>query len=311
MNPIRAFIALLQISAWALGVEGRNFPGKTLNELLLSKATPASDVSPGKRRLSDDDGSNEDDDYFNENLIAFDGYSLKYATCQKVQRFSSNAVKRGEYSSMVTDDIVILRLCPKQSCSSSSRNGCSSGYGEYAIDVTEYMTIMMKYHTDKQKRFCGFCDSCDFDNGNDGYSSYSANKCQTYADECQNTCYSDDDQYDNYGNYMKYAQYLSCEKVQDGQYYNNYFYAKPHCDTTTNKIKMGLYYDGHCTQAAGDDFDLSTFLGGFFEEDAFEYSQDISCIDCSSSVSAKNVEKFFRFSPQKLTSPHYPTFFDD
>lgn len=304
MNPIRTLIPLLIVSSLILLVQGTHLHEPTLNELLLSKARPTSDTklerrgneSSGRRRkLSDDDGSNKDDDYFNSNDIAFDGYSLKYATCQKVQRFSSNAVKRGEYSSMVTDDIVILRLCPNQSCSESSRYGCSSGYGEYAIDVTDYMTIMMKYHADKQSSFCNFCDSCDFQNDDGGYNAYSSNTCQNYADECQETCFSDDDAYYGDSNYMKYAQYLSCEKVQDAQYYNSYFYAKPHCDPSTNKIQMGLFYDGHCTQSAGDDFDLSTYIGGFFEEDAFEYAQDISCVDCSSSVSSLDMWGYFLF----------------
>ena len=81
-----------------------------------------------KKVYYDDDSEN--DDYFNlQKELSFQGYSLKFATCQKLQRFSVEAVQRGEYPSMVTDDDV--------ACSANQEYGCSSGFGEYVMDGCE------------------------------------------------------------------------------------------------------------------------------------------------------------------------------
>eukprot|EP00550_Attheya_septentrionalis_P001789 CAMPEP_0198282932 /NCGR_PEP_ID=MMETSP1449-20131203/2633_1 /TAXON_ID=420275 /ORGANISM="Attheya septentrionalis, Strain CCMP2084" /LENGTH=636 /DNA_ID=CAMNT_0043979351 /DNA_START=94 /DNA_END=2004 /DNA_ORIENTATION=- len=104
--------------------------------------------------------ANGDDYYYLENIISFSSYSLKYATCQPVQHFSSNAVENGEYSALVTDDVVVLRLCPTRTCSEDSYYGCRSGFGEYAMSVSDYLNVMMKYQLDKTTNACKFCKNC-------------------------------------------------------------------------------------------------------------------------------------------------------
>jgi hypothetical protein len=104
---------------------------------------------------------NEDDYYVsNDSFIDFDGYSLKYAKCQPVQRFSASAVEAGEYSPMVLNDIVILRLCPSYYCSSSRDYGCLYDYAEYAIDMTDYVRVMLRYKMDQNDQMCEWCQNC-------------------------------------------------------------------------------------------------------------------------------------------------------
>ena len=104
---------------------------------------------------------NEDDYYLNENnYVNYTGYSLKYAKCQPVRRFSQNAVEAGEYSPMVINDIVILRLCPSMYCSDSRAYGCNSEYVEYAIELTDYVRIMLRYEMDKKEQLCDWCEAC-------------------------------------------------------------------------------------------------------------------------------------------------------
>jgi hypothetical protein len=104
---------------------------------------------------------NEDDYYVsNDSFIDFDGYSLKYAKCQPVQRFSASAVEAGEYSPMVLNDIVIMRLCPSYYCSSSRDYGCLYDYAEYAIDMTDYVRVMLRYKMDQNYQMCEWCQNC-------------------------------------------------------------------------------------------------------------------------------------------------------
>jgi len=169
-----------------------------LNEELLSKAVPLEEyrerlkakglrlpMDDSSRRLANyyyynyndnqvqqynDDDQNqaqeeeeeENDDYYvsADNFLDFDGYSLKYAKCQPVERFSAAAVQSGEYSPMVVNDIVILRLCPSYYCSDSRQFGCVYDYAEYAIDLTDYVRIMLRYKIDKEGQLCTWCQYC-------------------------------------------------------------------------------------------------------------------------------------------------------
>jgi len=109
-------------------------------------------------RMLDEDG---DDYYMNENaMYSFSGYSLKYAKCQPIQQFSADALEAGEYSPMVTQDIVILRLCPYKSCSSSRQYGCHYNYAEYAIGLYDYIRIMLRYRANKKEKLCEWCADC-------------------------------------------------------------------------------------------------------------------------------------------------------
>mmetsp|Transcript_29598 Transcript_29598/g.43678 ORF Transcript_29598/g.43678 Transcript_29598/m.43678 type:complete len:574 (-) Transcript_29598:227-1948(-) len=134
--------------------------------------TAIQEIDGAKRRhLEDEDCDGEDcgdgDDYIIDDDEQFDfaGYSLKYAMCQKIARFSAQAVRNGEYSSLVTDDIVFLRLCPKRHCSSSVQWGCSNGYGEYAMLLKDYLNVMLHYQIQKQEAMCEHCYNC----ANGGY----------------------------------------------------------------------------------------------------------------------------------------------
>jgi len=244
----------------------------------------------------DDDKANEQgDDYLNHQKYTFAGYSLKYASCQKVQRFSPEAVQRGEYSSMVTDDIVVLRLCPNNKCNPNYQYGCGSGFGEYVIDVAEYMVIIMKYRSQRQQNLCKFCSFCesigyysDGDDGDDGgyygddgrLLANSAN-CYQYSDECSYCSQNDDGLY-GYGDiaYLDYLDYIGCNQVKNN---GNGFYFNPYCDPNSNNIAMGAYYDNYCTQFAGDAIDPSDFTGVDFESDAFLNAPIIKCVECATS----------------------------
>jgi len=108
-----------------------------------------------RRKLANDDYVVAEDYRY-----SFQGYSLKYAKCQTIKRFSEDAVKNGEYSSLVTDDIVILRLCPYKACSQSKAFGCYYNYAEYAMNMGDYIKVMVKYTMEKQDNLCSFCATC-------------------------------------------------------------------------------------------------------------------------------------------------------
>ena len=284
-------------------------------------AVPANlDLPSELRRLDEEDGEEGDDYYVNSDyMVSFSGYSLKYARCQPVQRFSEDAITAGEYSPMITDDIVILRLCPYRFCSSSRTYGCSYNFAEYAIDVKDYTRVMIRYAEDKKEQLCDWCDSCyarrrldDADedgddqeqdsqddqeqnddqnynyNTDDAADNYSNNACYNYqsycSDEDGNTlCADEDDGDDSYMQQADYINYLDCVKVSDQDKYS--YYVRPRCDASAGTIKMAVFHDAFCSQYAGNEVSLKSFGLGF-QESAFEelYTSN-TCIDCSQSVS--------------------------
>lgn len=140
---------------------------RAINDELLAAATPLAEYEAKVgRKLMDrgleGDEEGEGDDYAvdYENMYSFSGYSLKYAKCQPVQYFSEDAIAAGEHSPMVTQDIVILRLCPEASCSSSSSYGCYYNYADYAVRLEDYVAIMLKYKAQVREYTCEFCNEC-------------------------------------------------------------------------------------------------------------------------------------------------------
>jgi hypothetical protein len=268
----------------------RSSAQNVLNENLLEKAIPLDKYekvinakglylrNDGSRRVEDagneedagnDDGNveyeNEDDYYVNENnYVNYTDYSFKYAKCQPVQRFSQNAVEAGEYSPMVVNDIVILRLCPSSYCSDSRAYGCSTDYVEYAIELTDYVRIMLRYEMDKKEQLCEWCELCGGnqrrasqryyytydEDGNlvqnsayvaDDDDVYSNLDCTDYESNCVNeygysVCDDDDNNGDD-GSYSMnlegYMNVIDCTQVNGG------YFLRPRCDAYTESLIMG------------------------------------------------------------------------
>lgn len=133
----------------------------SLNDALLEVAVPLAQYEQQTGLTLSHRKDEEGDDFQTvDNPYSFSGYSLKYAKCQPVQYFSEDAIKAGESSPMVIQDIVILRLCPRKACSKSQSYGCHYNYGEYALTLSEYTSVMLKYSAYKRDAICGYCTAC-------------------------------------------------------------------------------------------------------------------------------------------------------
>jgi len=255
---------------------------------------------------------NEDDYYVNENnYVNYTDYSFKYAKCQPVQRFSQNAVEAGEYSPMVVNDIVILRLCPSIYCSDSRAYGCSSDYVEYAIELTDYIRIMLRYEMDKKEQVCAWCDACDDDGNqrratqsyyftynedgnvvvNEGYvpedDDYVAMDCTDYESHCVDddgnpVCYNDDDDNGDDDSYTSmtlegYLNIIDCTQVNGG------YFLRPRCDAYSESLMMGVYHDKFCANYAGNEISINSFNLGINQSYFQEFGNNAGCKDCSES----------------------------
>lgn len=229
--------------------------------------------------------------------------------CQKIKRFSDNAVANGAYSAVVTDDIVMFRFCPERRCSSSAEFGCTAGYGEHAMDLKDYLRIMMYYQAEKAENICMFCAVCQYGYGNRRYRNldnqtytsgydddyygadddfyddqegssyqYSSGECEAYSSLCKSySSYCDgyNDDGSSY-NHLDYFNYFDCVDVE---YENVLYYLKPTCDNNNN-IVMGVFYDKFCSQYAGKDVSVAKVTGITFSRDVFSNASTSECLAC-------------------------------
>mmetsp|Transcript_10873 Transcript_10873/g.25333 ORF Transcript_10873/g.25333 Transcript_10873/m.25333 type:complete len:503 (+) Transcript_10873:131-1639(+) len=295
-----------------------------LNEKLLEKAVPLDEYekrirtdglylpNDGSRRVENDndDYENEDDYFVNANNYQnFTGYSFKYAKCQPVQRFSQNAVEAGEYSPMLVNDIVILRLCPSMYCSDSRAYGCNSDYVEYAIELTDYIRIMLRHEMDKEEQLCNWCDECGGGNRrnrglasnyyytydedgnvvlNEDYVPDSNLNCTDYESYCfdaygNSECDDDNNANGNDDNYSidleGYLNILDCTQVNGG------YFLRPRCDAYNGVLTMGVYHDKFCAHYAGNEVNVENFNLGINQTYFQQFGEDAGCQDCSESES--------------------------
>ena len=299
----------------------RSSDQNVLNDNLLEKAVPLDKYEKGinakglylrsdaSRRVEDAEYENEDDYYVNEyNYVNYTDYSLKYAKCQPVQRFSQSAVEAGEYSPMVVNDIVIMRLCPSSYCSDERAYGCSTDYIEYAIELTDYVRIMLRYEMDKKEQLCNWCEVCagnqrrasqryyyTYDeDGNlvqnteyvaDDDDAYANLDCTDYGTSCfdqydQTVCDDDDNNGDD-GSYAMslegYMNVIDCTQVNGG------YFLRPRCDAYSETLTMGVYHDKFCANFAGNEISVNSFGLGINVTYFNEFGKNAGCQDCSES----------------------------
>jgi hypothetical protein len=288
-------------------------------ETLINNARPIDEVSNTQkgnqqvysqgytRKLGSDDGEEEEDsssssseEESSKSLLDFSSYSFRYATCQPVQRFSERSVKRGEYSSLVRDDLVIFRFCPQNRCSSTQDFGCNNGYGEYVASMYEYLSTMIQYKKNREQNYCEYCFTCenyrrrdlayytdeisvnDDDKANDQTSSTSTYDCSSFSDKCEN--------YSNVcsgGDTSDLSEYIACKEVSYG---NKAFWISPYCDDGT--IIMGIFYDPYCSQYAGNSVKISEVTGKSFSKSLFSQFYSSDCVTCTSDVSGTVLEQY-------------------
>ena len=75
------------------------------------------------------------------------GYSLKFQGCYNVKQWNEDADENNDVRIM-TKSLVRFRLCPSSGCSAQKAAGCTSGYGDYIIDMKTF--IKSYYEVKKQ-----------------------------------------------------------------------------------------------------------------------------------------------------------------
>jgi hypothetical protein len=222
------------------------------------KSAYMSKLMSSARKLDGGDGDGDGGDNGDGNDAAevdadLTGYSLKFVKCQFVKAYSQDLADEGASSVLATQRFVIFRLCPSSSCGSCNRN-----YGEYAIDMADYLDYTVEYRQDEQEQMCDTCQETCYYNGDDGNAN-NGDDGNAAADDggrrlrflassvdCS-TCMSDCSKYENMeaNYYIDATAYINCQQIREDNGYGA-LYGGPMCASKGSKIKIGVFTDEDC-----------------------------------------------------------------
>lgn len=127
-------------------------------------------------------------------------YSIKFQGCHHVSQWNDN-VEEDDQVRIQTKRLIRFRLCPTEYCSISSSSGCSSGYGDYIIDMISFLEVYFEAVEEQNQYTCqNAYNNCNCqDNGADDYNEdmcyYDCYNAQGVANICMdNNPYADDGQ---------------------------------------------------------------------------------------------------------------------
>ena len=145
---------------------------RNLHKELLQRAVPISSTfesssfsSPmtTSRNLYYNNNNNADngDDEYSTYGFDMSSYSLKYASCSTISTFSDE-LAQDETSSTIfnTQQFVVFRLCPSDTCKKNHDYGCRNNYGEYMIPLYDWLETIAYYRENEFERYCSYCEVC-------------------------------------------------------------------------------------------------------------------------------------------------------
>eukprot|EP00977_Amphora_coffeiformis_P004913 scaffold1049_cov168-Amphora_coffeaeformis.AAC.7 len=193
-------------------------------------------------------------------------FDIKYQGCHHIKQWNEEADGQDDVR-IYTKRLVRFRLCPSGTCSSTSAGGCSSGYGEYIIDMDTFLESYVEARRQDLEQQCEHqinyvCDCEDDDGKDDGFDrDICEYDCLVAAglDECvENNPYVDDAQQEEQ---QDMDRFLECQQLEMNNNNNNgnnnngeqvVYYAGPYCSEQGGAIKVGVFTDDACTEFAQD-----------------------------------------------------------
>merc|ERR1740124_676585 len=261
----------------------------------------ADDAAAGDDAAGDDAAAAADDDveqYYQQRdddmylNYGFDlsTYSLKYATCSSIATYSDDLAQDEDSSTVLrTDQYVVFRLCPSDTCNSASVYGCQSDYGEYMLPIEDWLEIIAEYREEEFERYCEYCAECDIDeyyqaaddagNDQDEEQDGEERRNRRLADEDQAQV---DDAYINEEDPYSDGYCSACSDYADVSN-DQVLYIGPYCSSDKSAIVLTMFDDEYCSNYVGDQYDINTLTGLDLTSETLMQYYNNDCIACKES----------------------------
>lgn len=248
-------------------------------------AFSSSSSSSGRTSRALEDGANAQFDY------DLSGYSVRFGKCQHVKTFSDDMAQDEDTTTVLAlKNFVLFRMCPSDQCSS-----CDQNYGEYVVEIDQYLENMAEFHRERFERRCENCengcvDASDDDNGANGGDDDDGVTCD-FCDDCD--VYENMDEY----GYVDATEFVECQRLEaaenddddgdegDDAQEEMELYVGPRCSSDGSKIILDIFTDENCGERydGDEELDLETLMGTKISErflkDSYSSVGD-DCVSC-------------------------------
>jgi hypothetical protein len=221
-------------------------------------------------------------------------FSIKYAGCSALTSFMDSSNEDGSYP-FVNQNFVTYRLCPSESCNDDSWRGCKSDYGEYLMNLEDFLSVQQDYLDEEFEYYCNYCEQClyfeqYFSEGGKGCSH--SKDCEDYLDYCSDEARRQvEDEAE-----FSLEDFFDCKEIElntgyDGDGGNDITvtddnmasgkaYIGVHCNNGV--IEIGLFADEQCIHYVGNQIDFFNATGYEIEASAVqEMYVPQGCLACN------------------------------
>jgi len=200
--------------------------------------------------------------------------SLKFQGCYHTQQWNDEA--NGEDDVRIsTAKLVRFRLCPTATCSMTDAAGCSSGYGDYIIDMETYLEAYFEAVQQDQEYNCRYEEEygdCACDADDDGFDEDIC-KYECYMGKGMEYCvdrnpYEEEGQEKEENQFENLREFAECREYEfpendDGNRRKleeeAKYYVGAYCAENGGHIYLGLFTDDTCSQFADSYGGTETF----------------------------------------------------
>lgn len=197
-------------------------------------------------------GGTDDDEVKNRDgnfPVDISSYSLRFEKCQAVKTPSSDTSKS------LIERYAVFRLCPEHECST-----CAMNYGEYLVDLADYLTILSQYFHETQGAMCTVCEQCM--KKDPAVKENAEAKLEDFGVSCKNCqaeCRTLNEMESN--GYIDATNFLRCTMVyEDPNNEEKRYYAGPVCSEGGNAVTIGVFKDDYCEKLDSSK-NIRQFLG--------------------------------------------------
>ena len=199
----------------------------------------------------------QDGQYYQDASSLLPQYSVKFQGCHHVQQWNPDAQDEDDVRIM-TKRLVRFRLCPSKDCISADTSGCTSGYGDYVVDMSTYLSAfmynMMEGQGQRERHL------------QDGWDLAEYVECNAMGGRRE----------------LAESETEGERNLQDNGYYGQYqdeLYVGPYCADSGGEIRLGVFTDDTCSAFANYGEDV------FYQKMGFKLpysSQSIAPMSCQS-----------------------------
>lgn len=190
-------------------------------------------------------------------------YSIKFQGCHHISQWNEEAEDEDDVR-IATKRLVRFRLCPTNSCTLQNAGGCSSGYGDYVIDMNVFLEAYIDSVEQYNEARCDYLENtcgCDDENNNGGNEDYCQYDCYV-AHGMEEVCAEENPYNANNGqeeeqDEFDLAEYAECAQANFGGRRRQLnqeveYYVGPYCAEQGGAIYLGLFTDDTCTTFADE-----------------------------------------------------------